>query len=448
MDALDKAEARVRLLSRLWVLGEIEHKDVTPDDRTVLEDLATQGKVIKDITWELAPVDVTAEVHAAIKMVLAKLTVQSHQPLTDLYSAVMPPLIDAAIQRLVTDDIVVVNDSAVARRWPIGLSVEEAQSVIAQNPVPSPAPVIPDVSVPEFTDKERDLLFRAARVPQGAAFDHSMTNKEAFKALTAAGWLTQVEQLRWVFTRPDDVQYTSEELTNIREVGASIVRQLSDPAGTGADSLTDLRTQYGDDTVDAAALRLEGFVLRRNAGRWSIIGHRPRPTTADRAEKQRRAKVKAEEERQEQVTEAEPQPEPDALSGLRNEVIGGLNAVYSEVQSVRAALGEAVKARLITNRATPESTMNRVAALLLVHGPMTVGDLKNYKLSSQQSALLDTALERGLELEVFSPVPRMFGQRSDRFELKNPPPNVTWDQLHEEARRINARAKARELVAG
>lgn len=441
MDALDKAAARVRLLTRLWVLGEIEHRDVSADDRTVLEELATERKVIKDITWELAPVDVTAEVHAAVEQVLARLTLVRSIDISSLYSVSMPPLVDSAVQRLVTDDIVVVNDGTVTRRWAIGLSVEEATAVIAETP---PAPTIPVVEVPEFTDKERTLLRRAARVTQGATIGENESSHPTFQGLVNAGWLTEVEQLRWAFTRPDDNQYSREELDRIRTASAAIIGQLEDPTGTGADSLSDLRSQFGDDVVDSACLRLKGFVLTENNGRWSLIGHKPRPTVEERAEKTARKQAKAEEEHQ----EPEPAAAPDAINGLRNEMVSGLNAVYRDTQDLKAALGEAVKSKLIATRATVESTMNRVAVLLLAYGPMTVGDLKNYKLSIQQRELLGTALERGLELEVFSAVPRMFGQRSDRFELKNPPPGTSWDQLHDEAKRIKARAKARELVAG
>lgn len=149
-----------------------------------------------------------------------------------------------------------------------------------------------------------------------------------------------------------------------------------------------------------------------------------------------------------------PQPQPTAapavsapdLRSLRNEVVAGLNALHAEVQDVKAAVGAAVQERVLTNRATPESVMARVAVLLLAHGPMTQGDLSKGHLSSQQRELLGAALRRGLEADVFAPVPRLFGQRADRFEVKAPPPGTTWDQLHAEAARVAARAKARELV--
>lgn len=438
MGTLSEKSAQARVLSRLWV-QPIRHAEVTDSDRAALDALVSENRVTKKVSGYTLVPDVDDKVHAAIKSVLARMALDSPTDISVLYSASLPPLVDAALDRLTADDLVVVNGSTVTRRWAVGLSADEANAVLSDTP--PTAPPTPVVSVPDFTDQERNIFCRIVAVPAGAAIGEGESNRPVFQGLVQAGWLVQVEQLRWQFTRPDDSQYTAEELERIRAASAAIVRQLSDPAGTGASSLDGLRKQHGDDAVDAATLRLRGFVLTEHNGRWAVMGGKPRPDTKDLDERRRRAQAKAptKDEETEPTAASTPAPSPaDERKLSYSETVQWMNVMLETTTTLVKLLGgdDGHKVRVARSRKpSVEEVARRIAVLLSAHGPMTKSAMTRNKLSTSQASLADEALEFGHALGAF----RHSGL--SRWELSDPEPlGMSWTGVYATAAQVKSKS--------
>lgn len=276
----------------------------------------------------------------------------------------------------------------------------------------------------ELTTAERALLLRCARVPGGAFLQQSDMDKPEYKALINRGVLIRTDERRHRYVHPDDAAMPADQLDAVEAATRELLVHLE---RHGASSLTGL--DLDPQLVDTATYRLDGVLIRRHNGRWTLIdGHRP-TTDAGRAERTatRRAAKPA------PPTEAlkSPPPPPPALPER------WMTAVLDSLTRVEQALTGASPSAPIT----PQAMARKVLVCVVAAGkPLGRGDLRHFWLSPKQRRHLESglafALERGA-LDEVHPI------RGPKYRAVDPSAiGLTWEQVHAEAAKLRNRRAA------
>ncbi|MGV0655452.1 hypothetical protein ABQE48_16450 [Mycolicibacterium thermoresistibile] len=358
-------------------------------------------------------------------------------------------------------------------------------------PAPAPAQPAPTVIRPaDITDDERRILESAASAgARGSRPGLRAAQEPIVKRLVDAGWLVQTPETAnfaqpsswWTCYRNPHVDDDAVS-DKLAAVTALVVKQLQG----AADTLAGLEEAHGEALVLDATRRLDGVVIRKHAGRWSLIVNDRTRTQKERdagtapaervtaKERDERAAKAATAKREADVAERtddkhleQPAPHPSGVitnpparqtsSTVPAQLKPGQNvgmAIYQTVKRQNELLESLVGvlgAKTPTRNPHPlahgeDATLWRIITVIYALGPLKSSELTGGYLNHNQRQWFKRAMVAGFACGILIEIPGVRRPKIGLNELATVPFGRTWDDVVADAAKIRAKLRTREVV--